>query len=407
MISLAGRDILHSWSKFVLTGIGLGLLIGVTLTMAGVYRGMVDDAKALLNNSGADIWVVQQGTQGPYAESSSLRDDVYRALLALPGISRAANVTYLTMQVRLGNTDVRAMVVGFEPGQPGEPGYLVAGRQITRSHYEAVADVKTGFQLGDTIRIRRHDYRVVGLTWRMVSSSSVRGTADPVDGNDGPGQWTCTAEPNPRIWGGGLVSPGGSRTRSGIGRLMHEQLMRLASDLEDRAAARFAISGAALAGLRFPKELALRSSLWVKDADWRQRFHQGPLARRQVHTLAVPTGDASGRVELRQSHAHQHRRNRCQAALQLRGHGAPVACHRADLTDAAAARGDFRREAEAYRALVEALVNDGVAVEAVVGAHPRSGTPNTASPALSREVAPGSPRRTGTCRRRSVSPASS
>ena len=170
MISLAGRDILHSWSKFVLTGIGLGLLIGVTLTMAGVYRGMVDDAKALLNNSGADLWVVQQDTQGPYAESSSIKDDVYRSLLSLSGVARAANVTYLTMQVRLGNTDVRAMVVGFEPGQPGEPGYLVAGHHITRNHYEAVADVKTGFQLGDTIRIRRHDYRVVGLTKRMVSS---------------------------------------------------------------------------------------------------------------------------------------------------------------------------------------------------------------------------------------------
>ncbi|MCL1484129.1 MAG: hypothetical protein MH186_05920 [Marinobacter sp.] len=61
MISLAGRDILHSWGKFVFTGIGLGLLIGVTLTMAGVYRGMVDDGRALLDNSGADIWVVQKG----------------------------------------------------------------------------------------------------------------------------------------------------------------------------------------------------------------------------------------------------------------------------------------------------------------------------------------------------------
>jgi len=170
VISLAGRDILHSWSKFVLTGIGLGLLIGVTLTMAGVYRGMVDDAKALLNNSGADLWVVQQDTQGPYAESSSIHDDVYRSLLSLSGVARAANVTYLTMQVRLDNTDVRAMVVGFEPGQPGEPGYLIAGRHITRNHYEAVADIKTGFQLGDSIRIRRHDYRVVGLTKRMVSS---------------------------------------------------------------------------------------------------------------------------------------------------------------------------------------------------------------------------------------------
>ena len=62
------------------------------------------------------------------------------------------------------------MVVGFEPGQPGEPAYLVAGRHVTRSHYEAVADVKTGFALGERIRIRRHDYTVVGLTRRMVSS---------------------------------------------------------------------------------------------------------------------------------------------------------------------------------------------------------------------------------------------
>jgi putative ABC transport system permease protein len=170
VISLAGRDILHSWGKFVFTGVGLGLLIGATLTMAGVYRGMVDDARVLLDNSGADIWVVQKDTLGPYAEPSSLRDDAYRAIRGMPGVARAASVTYLNMQVQQGNRDVRVMVVGFEPGQPGEPPYLLAGRQITRSHYEAVADVRTGFRLGERIRIRRHDYTVVGLTRRMVSS---------------------------------------------------------------------------------------------------------------------------------------------------------------------------------------------------------------------------------------------
>ena len=170
MISLAGRDILHSSGKFILTGLGLGLLIGVTLTMAGVYRGMVDDAKVLLNNSGADLWVVQQATQGPYAESSSIRDDVYRGVLGLNGVAQAANVTYLTMQVKRGGTEARAMVVGFEPGQPGEPAFLIAGRRITRGHYEAVADAMTGFALGDRISVRRHDYTVVGITRRMVSS---------------------------------------------------------------------------------------------------------------------------------------------------------------------------------------------------------------------------------------------
>ncbi|MFZ4789813.1 MAG: ABC transporter permease [Candidatus Competibacteraceae bacterium] len=171
MISLAGRDILHSWGKYAFTGVGLGLLIGVTLSMAGIYRGMVDDGKALLTNSGADLWVVQQDTLGPYAEPSSLRDDLYRSLLGLPDVQRAANVAYLTLQVQIADQDVRVMLVGIRPGEPGEPRYLIAGRPLERAHYEAVADVKTGFRLGDAIQIRRHRYTVVGLTQRMVSAS--------------------------------------------------------------------------------------------------------------------------------------------------------------------------------------------------------------------------------------------
>jgi len=175
MINLAGRDILHGWGKYLFTGIGLGLLIGVTLTMAGVYRGMVDDARAMIDNAGADLWVVQQDTLGPYAEPSSVHDDVARDLLGRRGVMAAGNVTYLTMQATTqgngSNNEVRIMLVGYEPGKPGEPAYLVAGRPLARAHYEAVADVKTGFAVGEKVRIRRHDYTVVGLTQRMVSSS--------------------------------------------------------------------------------------------------------------------------------------------------------------------------------------------------------------------------------------------
>ena len=44
--------------------------------MAGVYRGMVEDGQVLIDNSGADLWVVQKGTLGPWAEPSSIRDDL-------------------------------------------------------------------------------------------------------------------------------------------------------------------------------------------------------------------------------------------------------------------------------------------------------------------------------------------
>jgi len=170
VINLAVRDIRHSLGRYLLTGLGLGLLIGVTLTMAGVYRGMADDAQTLLRSAGADLWVVQQHTLGPFAEPSTLRDDAWRSIRSLPGVAETGNVTFLTMQVASGERRVRVMVAGFEPGRPGEPSYLVAGRPVMRSHYEAIADLQTGFSVGDRIRIRRQDYTVVGLTRRMVTS---------------------------------------------------------------------------------------------------------------------------------------------------------------------------------------------------------------------------------------------
>ena len=174
MINLASRDVLHGWGKFLFTGIGLGLLIGATLTMAGVFRGMVDDGQVLIDNSGADLWVVQQGTLGPYAEPSSLRDDVWRGIAGIQGVAETGNAAYLTIQMAHAGKDTRVMIVGVEvdrPNRPGVPPYLTAGRPILQGHYEAIADERAGLTLGERVNIRRHDYTVVGLTRRMVSSS--------------------------------------------------------------------------------------------------------------------------------------------------------------------------------------------------------------------------------------------
>jgi len=169
MISLAYRDVSNSIGRYLLTGIGLGLLIGVTLTMAGVFRGMVDDGKALLRLADADIWVVQQNTLGPFAEPSSLPDDIYRGLLAFDGVTQATNVAYLTLEVTHGGRSVRVMLEGIDA--ENQALHLIAGRPITRSHYELVADERSGLHLDDLIPIHRHTYRVVGLT-RGVRSPS-------------------------------------------------------------------------------------------------------------------------------------------------------------------------------------------------------------------------------------------
>ena len=64
------------------------------------------------------------------------------------------------------------MVVGIMPharsGAVGWPPYLIAGRHLTRGHYEAVADIATHLKLGDIIKIRRNHYTVVGLTLHQL-----------------------------------------------------------------------------------------------------------------------------------------------------------------------------------------------------------------------------------------------
>ena len=169
MISLAYRDVSQNFGRFLFTGIGLGLLIGVTLTMAGVFRGMVDDGKALLRDADADIWVVQQNTLGPFAEPSSLPDEMYKAILAIDGVKRARNVAFLTLEISYVGQNMRVMLEGVDPDK--NTLQLISGRPISRSHYELVADVRAGFKLGDLIPIHRHEYEVVGLTQGMRSPS--------------------------------------------------------------------------------------------------------------------------------------------------------------------------------------------------------------------------------------------
>ncbi len=56
---LAWRDINHHLGRFLLTCVGLGLLLGVVMAMIGIYRGLVDDALTLVRSPGADLWVVE------------------------------------------------------------------------------------------------------------------------------------------------------------------------------------------------------------------------------------------------------------------------------------------------------------------------------------------------------------
>ncbi|MEZ5852359.1 MAG: ABC transporter permease [Hyphomicrobiaceae bacterium] len=169
-MNLAWRDVRHNLFRFLLTCVGLSLLLGVVLSMIGIYRGIVVDALAIARAHGVDLWVVEAGTRGPFAEASRIPGDVREAIARLAGVTDAGSVTYQTAEGDYRGQKLRLYVIGFEPGRPGAPSQIVAGRTIGRSHYEVVADERSRLVLGDRIKLGRSTFTVVGLTRGQVAS---------------------------------------------------------------------------------------------------------------------------------------------------------------------------------------------------------------------------------------------
>lgn len=170
-MNLAIRDIRHNQGRFALTTVGVGLLLMIVLGMMGIYRGMIDDALVVVDRIGADLWVVQRGTRGPFAEISRLPANLEHRLRAVPGVAGARAFVSHNVQREHQGRPLRMTVHGLVwPEDRGQWVNLVAGRPLGQAHYEMIADASLGLALGEKLKLGKDTYTVVGLTRGMVSS---------------------------------------------------------------------------------------------------------------------------------------------------------------------------------------------------------------------------------------------
>ncbi|MDA3908362.1 MAG: ABC transporter permease [Sulfurimonas sp.] len=173
MINLAQKDVSHSLGKFLVTAMGVGMLLGIVLIMIGVYRGMVVDAEILIGDINADLWVVQENTMGPFAESSRVHEDLKDSISVIDGVKYSEAITFQNIQLPKGTMPVRVMAVGYDPFgniNPINPNRLIKGSKLTKDHYQIVVSKETGFKMHDEIVLARDRYEVVGITEKTVSS---------------------------------------------------------------------------------------------------------------------------------------------------------------------------------------------------------------------------------------------
>jgi putative ABC transport system permease protein len=170
-MDLALRDVRRHLGKFAATSAGVGMLLAIVLVMNGIYRGNIFDGIWLIENTAADLWVVELGRGGPFNESSRMPGDAHKSIAATPGVARASPFISYAAQREVAGASQQFTIVGYDVfGGLGGPGRLAAGRRIEAAHWEAVADTRLGISLHDSIQLGYHAYTVVGLT---------RGAVDP------------------------------------------------------------------------------------------------------------------------------------------------------------------------------------------------------------------------------------
>jgi len=170
-MNLAAKDIRHNFGRFALTTVGIGLLLMIVLGMSGIYRGLIYEATLLIDNIGADLWVVQGSTRGPSAEISRVPASLEDRARAVPGVAGARRFVSHTIQREHRGRPLRMVVQGLAwPEDRGDWIPLVAGRPLQQAHYEMIADRSLGLPLGEKLELGKDDYEVVGLTRGMVGT---------------------------------------------------------------------------------------------------------------------------------------------------------------------------------------------------------------------------------------------
>lgn len=171
-MNLALKDIRHNLGRFILTTVGVGLLLMIVMGMGGIYRGVIEDATLLIDRVGADLWVVQRNTRGPFAEISRVPSSLVHRVQAVPGVQMAREFVYHTIQRERAGKPLRIAVLGLSwPTDKGEWLPLSAGRHLSQNHFEMIADETLRLPIGSQIALGKETYTVVGTTRNFISSN--------------------------------------------------------------------------------------------------------------------------------------------------------------------------------------------------------------------------------------------
>ncbi len=168
MVRLAFRNLFQSKARLAITSGGVALSLLLILVLEAVFQGVEKQVSAYIDQSGADVFVAQEGVSNMHMASSSLPAESQLEVEHVSGVESVTPILYVTNVVSIGDSRNVAYVIGLpDKAAAGGPAHVVEGRATLRAG-EALIDraiaVKAGAGMGDTVKILGRAFTIAGLT---------------------------------------------------------------------------------------------------------------------------------------------------------------------------------------------------------------------------------------------------
>jgi putative ABC transport system permease protein len=165
-VPVTRRQLLAEPAKLAVSVLAIAAAVALVLLLTGLRRGMGEQVTLYLDRQ-PPVLVGQAGARNFMAQTSVLPEALGERLERVPGVSAATPISQQFAVLTLHGRRVLPLLVGFDPGKPGGPWSLVAGR-APRARGEIVLDrvlgEEHGLEVGSVVTYRGTPLRIVGLS---------------------------------------------------------------------------------------------------------------------------------------------------------------------------------------------------------------------------------------------------
>ncbi len=159
MLVAALRDLQWRHRRVIITVIGTGLVLAMTLVLSGLSASFHDETVHFVSVLGADGFVYPASASGPFTGASPVSTSAATTVAAMPGVSKASPLLLLQAPIK-GAAKPQVSLVGVQIGGVGSP-TPTRGHGLSRPG-QAVVSTSLGRPVGSTVWFGPRRFQVVG-----------------------------------------------------------------------------------------------------------------------------------------------------------------------------------------------------------------------------------------------------